>query len=394
MLLTLILGAPETYRADLNIAKRNLKIKQDVDIWSLGCVLSEVVTWACQGWKKVVLYRQLRSQEVETSTSQREDRFHTDGQLLQAVHDSHLDNKENCRHNDEFTPTITDGLVLEMMQIKSQARPNAQYLYEKSRRIVRDVYRSSNGNPNTGTYGSLRRTLPTKMPPQLPPHYRSEGSSGSGHSVPSPPHLTNGPGPHSPPLMQGPSDTEAAVSHESWDTPVLRQSRVQSAGENQHLTSYSSHDHDQGQLPQWPGQTRSTEVFSESQQIPPLRSGDASDSNRASQAPRRAETRNLPLNDSASSGYHNSGFTRASYSDTSHTDSSSNISPTAAGKRPMPNPPSQGETEIKRPLDWKAPPELSLQEALGLLNKCLPLPDADRWLEELKGRDHVSQISP
>ena len=40
--LTAFEGAPETCRMDRALEGENIEVKQDVDIWSMGCVYSEV----------------------------------------------------------------------------------------------------------------------------------------------------------------------------------------------------------------------------------------------------------------------------------------------------------------------------------------------------------------
>ena len=42
--LTALEGAPETCRMDRALERENLEVKQEVDIWSMGCVYSEVST--------------------------------------------------------------------------------------------------------------------------------------------------------------------------------------------------------------------------------------------------------------------------------------------------------------------------------------------------------------
>ena len=393
----LISGAPETLRADLNIARSNLQVKQNVDIWSMGCVVSEVVTWACQGWKKVVLYRQLRAQEIETCTGQREDRFHHDWKLLQAIHDAHHDNKENCRHNDEFTPRITDSLVNEMIQVQGHARPTARWLYTKAARIIGDISGTSNGISSGERMGSHRRTTPTKMPPQLPPHHRREASSESLQSRPSPSIMTSGLVAQYPPLTQEPSGAEAAYGHTSLNAAGLRQISARCAGNSPYLSLYSLPDQDQEQISQWSGRGQASQALSKSQRITPNYGEDITeDPFINSRPPKKAETRNFPLNDKRDSIYDTGTMISTLHADvTNHAGSSTcDSTSAAAGKRPMSinRIPSPTETAAERRPDWKAPPELLLKDASELLMKRLPFTDADRWLEELKGRDHVSSL--
>ena len=133
------LGAPETYRANAQIEKRRLKVKQDVDIWSIGCVYSEVATWVDQGWNKVVEYRRRRLEEMKARTNQSVHSFHDGFAVLGAVKQIHSDIVQNHRPNDFVTPKVVEKLVTEMLLVRS-ARPDARYLYDMSRRIVDDAH--------------------------------------------------------------------------------------------------------------------------------------------------------------------------------------------------------------------------------------------------------------
>lgn len=133
------LGAPETYRANAKIEKSRLKVRQDVDIWSIGCVYSEVATWVDQGWNKVVEYRRRRLEEMKERTNQSVDSFHDGFAVLGAVKQIHSDIVRNHRPNDFVTPKVVEKLVNEMLLVRS-ARPDARYLYDMSRRIVDDAH--------------------------------------------------------------------------------------------------------------------------------------------------------------------------------------------------------------------------------------------------------------
>ena len=48
-------GAPETYRSR-DLEKSHLQVRQAVDIWSMGCIFSEVATWVTEGYSIVREY--------------------------------------------------------------------------------------------------------------------------------------------------------------------------------------------------------------------------------------------------------------------------------------------------------------------------------------------------
>ena len=85
-------GAPECFRLGAAIEHYSLNVKRDVDIWSLGCVLSEVATWVVCNWKNVLEYRNQRRDETErTGRFRSGDYCFHDGQdgLLKCVDHNH-----------------------------------------------------------------------------------------------------------------------------------------------------------------------------------------------------------------------------------------------------------------------------------------------------------------
>ena len=395
-MLTLALGAPEAHRLNLSMTRWSLQVKQKVDIWSMGCVLSEVVTWACQGWNKIRLYRQDRADEIEDRTGQREDRFHRDEQLLQTTQQIHDDNKDNVRRHDKFTSTILDGLVNEMMQIEAKARPDAAQVYSKAIRILRDIFRSSNGS-FSGDNKSPRGTTPMKRPPHLPPHRRRQESSGSFQSHPSPLSITNEYMTGSPPSFQGPLSSESAYGCEPSYATSFQQPRAQTTMNGPEPSVDSPRDLHQGPIPHWSRQGQASQAFSGSHQVIPNHVGDAvEDPFIDRRSPRKAETRQFPLEGITNSAQNPGRMTLDPDANAREIVGvgPSNRASVAAGKRPIPNNegPDPIENEMRGSRDRKPPPELLFRDALELSSKGLPLPDKDRWLEELEGRDHVSLV--
>ena len=188
-MLTLLISfsaAPEARRLDEKLQKCNLNVKQNVDIWSLSCVCSEVATWVNKGWEQLAEYRNRRIEEMEQSTGKREDCFH-DGiiNLLTAVRQSHDDITTSYRVDDPITSAVVEHLILDMMLMKEAQRPTAQVAYAKSRRIIekaKDKIRLADSSATT--YGGHSRLIdvkspPLKDPPNLPPNHERHGSSES-----------------------------------------------------------------------------------------------------------------------------------------------------------------------------------------------------------------------
>ena len=183
----LILGAPEARRYDEKLQKCNLKIKQNVDIWSLSCVLSEVATWVNKGWDQLAEYRNRRMQEMEQRIGKKEDCFHDGFNILTAVEQSHNDIIASRRANDPITSEVVDNLIRDMLLLKEAERPAASFLYHKSRRIIEAVKartRHTESPALAATYGVPPRSIdpkspPLKDPPNLPPNHERQGSGES-----------------------------------------------------------------------------------------------------------------------------------------------------------------------------------------------------------------------
>ena len=81
-------GAPECFRFDVLYDRRLIPIDQSVDIYSLGCVLSEVCVWIVSGVAGLEEYRRLRRSQ-NLGVARGADCFHIDGRTSQAVHRQH-----------------------------------------------------------------------------------------------------------------------------------------------------------------------------------------------------------------------------------------------------------------------------------------------------------------
>ena len=183
----LILGAPEARRYDEKLQKCNLKIKQNVDIWSLSCVFSEVATWVNKGWDQLAEYRNRRIQEMELKNRKREDCFHDGFVILTAVEQSHDDIIASHRANDPITSEVVDNLIRDMLLFKEAQRPTASHVYHKSRRIIEEakakIRRAE--SPAFAATDSVppwpidTKSPPLKDPPTLPPNHERHRSAES-----------------------------------------------------------------------------------------------------------------------------------------------------------------------------------------------------------------------
>ena len=177
--LNVLTGAPEVYRNPRGFAGLHLNIKQQADIWSTGCVISEVAVWLVHGYQRLEEYRRRRSAEFgKRSTQTRTDCFH-DGQerVLDFVEKTHRDLPDSFRKHDSCTGDILDKLVSKMIVAKAEARPSARYAYEQFLdtigRIKETIDDGSAGGENRlwSTTEQSRLKWPPNLPPGLEPQF-------------------------------------------------------------------------------------------------------------------------------------------------------------------------------------------------------------------------------
>ena len=160
-------GAPETFRSDDSLLQARFVVGRSVDVWSLGCVLSEVVTWVVLGWQGLRDYRQRRQRELgERLGSDAGDLFHDGVRVLNTVQDTHKRLQDGRRTNDHITPNAV-ALITDMMD-NSDRRLNSRQAYQKSMRIIEwaDAEIAPIRDQNNGI-SVASRTLVHKMDTQI-----------------------------------------------------------------------------------------------------------------------------------------------------------------------------------------------------------------------------------
>ena len=195
------LGAPETFRSHEDTESAPLRITKEVDMWSIGCVFSEVSVWAHHGRKGVSDYRRQRSAEIERrGGGVGEHIFHFDGSLLDAVDKTHDEMSGKTTVKDLITRSVLDRLVIELLQHGS--RPHAKLVFERSKRIVKECEKrlgvsvrelggSVNGELSAPEKAKTRTTSLQQIPQEpsleepLPPDDDSSPSSSTSRSQPS-----------------------------------------------------------------------------------------------------------------------------------------------------------------------------------------------------------------
>ncbi|KAK0102819.1 hypothetical protein ONS95_000980 [Cadophora gregata] len=131
-------GAPETSRPDEYLARHKLRVKQNIDIWSLGCIFSEAVRWMAEKKLGVINYRRERKVELAQIHSGGEvDCFHNGTEALETVRRSHqtaLNRIRTLQKADFITEKVVD--MIGDMLVETKHRPTAENLWRKQRGIV------------------------------------------------------------------------------------------------------------------------------------------------------------------------------------------------------------------------------------------------------------------
>lgn len=148
----------------------DITVKQNVDIWSLGCVYSEAARWVAGGYKGLKEYRAERKAETDLIRHFRDgDCFHNGEKALKAVQRSHKKTRDSLCWQDHITGQVIDILIKEMLDI-SAGRPTAMQVWLKSQRILDEAQEKldEGGEISTRIRGP---SYPPRQPdPPLPPH--------------------------------------------------------------------------------------------------------------------------------------------------------------------------------------------------------------------------------
>jgi hypothetical protein len=113
-----------------------LYVKQSVDIWSLGCVFSEVAVWVVHGKDRLEEYRQMRQDETRQLHEFKDiGCFHDSQRVLQTVGSMHQEVFDNVRQSDHVTKSVVKSMIMDMLD-KADGRPDTKELWRKSRKIL------------------------------------------------------------------------------------------------------------------------------------------------------------------------------------------------------------------------------------------------------------------
>ncbi|KAL9131378.1 MAG: hypothetical protein Q9175_006779 [Cornicularia normoerica] len=183
-------GAPECYRADSDIEKIPLLVKQGVDIWSLGCIFSEAAVWVVHGKDGLSEYRRRRGMETAQIPGFRDGNcFHDGERVLATVTENHRHLAHDIRACDHVT-RATVRMVTKEMLIESDCRTPAKSLSYRTKGILHDaetkLRRPAASYAVTGSVSETVTQSPPRTPPEPPPgHVQPRSSKSHSQRLPS-----------------------------------------------------------------------------------------------------------------------------------------------------------------------------------------------------------------
>lgn len=158
-------GAPECYRPEGDTERCSLPVKQNVDIWSIGCVLSEAAIWVVRGLNGLEEYRRRRRLETkEVPNFEEGECFHNGVETLAIVREMHRGLHDEVRRADHITRAAC-SMVADML-VESEGRPNANQLHRKSRRIIEEAIDELKRSSTRTSMHSPASSL--QLPPEVP----------------------------------------------------------------------------------------------------------------------------------------------------------------------------------------------------------------------------------
>ncbi|ORY67739.1 uncharacterized protein BCR38DRAFT_407683 [Pseudomassariella vexata] len=236
-------SAPECSHHERFLERGPRGITAKADIFSLGCVLSEVAAWIALGMEGCSQYSSLRKKEIGHMSSFRgsayTDCFHDGLSALNAVKVMHARIVDNIQMHDNITPPILNIIHKHMLAQRPSDREEARQLkvmFEKVLEGNQDIRIRRLSPPSTPSRGFDEASSSSS-------HRRisSTGSAGGCHFTPTPPNTTTAvrhrPGPT--PFPNNGSQTPTRRTSRRNRLSILSPSSLTSWSSSERL-SYSS----------------------------------------------------------------------------------------------------------------------------------------------------------
>lgn len=160
--------------------RSRLQVPQSADVFSLGCILSEVVTWVTAGPPQLCEYRRRRSEEAYSISRQtKEALFHWKNRILDTVVQTHQQMLHNSRKNDDVTSNVIHRLIKGMLITDIHARAQASYFLTVGSNILNEAHEALRRVPSgerapSGVHAASDGIVTVgkrRLPPSLPPNY-------------------------------------------------------------------------------------------------------------------------------------------------------------------------------------------------------------------------------
>lgn len=153
------LGAPEVARA--RIKKTKTEVKQTIDTWSFGCVLSVAATWIVLGFQGIEQFRVLRMLAAQGYGGTITDRFHDGDSVLPDIKHWHNYLTQHARPGDTITPLVLKLIESSMLLKDPDDRLSSSDLCEELEQVLchAEADRVSKNRGKKETHDSVKRAL-------------------------------------------------------------------------------------------------------------------------------------------------------------------------------------------------------------------------------------------
>lgn len=158
-------GAPECCDP-LSLTKHHPHhVKRCIDIWSLGCILSEAAVWAVKGNAGLQRYRSARRSAIRRIQGHGViDCFHDEKELLPAVTEQHRDLSSDYDRDDFITGPVISKMIKKMLRHQPSKRLTAEQLIDEAEETVSDatIHLENATKPESPSSGGASQTLPMR----------------------------------------------------------------------------------------------------------------------------------------------------------------------------------------------------------------------------------------
>ncbi|KAF2473094.1 kinase-like protein [Lindgomyces ingoldianus] len=158
---TQVYSAPECLRDDVFLQGCKLLIDPSIDIWSLGCIISEISVWSYLGKNGLAEYVDLRTAETSSDYDLKNAGysgcFHDGHHTLRTVHEMNTRIRASLRPGDSLSHEIM--AISDDMLEEALVRPKAYIVHKRFQKAIRNAEDLLNRRRN-----HLISTGPIKLP--------------------------------------------------------------------------------------------------------------------------------------------------------------------------------------------------------------------------------------